>query len=134
VALDTTTHVLREGPSPTREDTMVKLFVMVKRKAGMTLEDFRRYSLENHGHLGLKLPGLRRYWQCHVRDSFYQIGEAVLDSVGIFWFDDLNALDRALKAPEGSAVLADLGTFIEPKYLHQMVCRERWVIGPEPRG
>jgi len=134
VALDTNTHVLLEGPPLTRDGKMVKLFVMAKRKAGMPLADFRRSSLENHGHLGLRLPGLRRYWQCHVRDSFYEIGESAFDSVSILWFDGLDVLDRALKSPEGSAVLADLRTFVEPKYLHQIVCREHWIIGPEPRS
>jgi uncharacterized protein (TIGR02118 family) len=133
IVLDTSTHVLLEGPPAARDSSMVKLIGIVKRKPGMPLEEFRRYSLEDHARLDLKLPGLRRYWQCHVRDSSYAIGEAVLDSAAMLWFDDVAALEQALNSPAGMAAAADLPNFIEPKYAHTMVCREHWIIGPEPR-
>ena len=70
---------------------------MVKRKEGVPLETFRRYSLSVHGPLDLKLPGLRRYLQCHVRDGAYAIGEPILDAVIMLWFDDVAALRTALE-------------------------------------
>lgn len=133
VGLDTTAHVLLEGPPQSRDGSMVKLIAMVKRREGLPLETFRRYSLGVHGPLDLKLPGLRRYYQCHVRDGAYAIGEPLLDSVAMLWFDDLEALRAAMESPEGEASDADLPNFIEPKYEHTFVVREHWIIGPEAR-
>jgi hypothetical protein len=98
VVLDTTTHVLMEGEPLQKDSTMVKVFALVKRKAGMPLEEFRKYSLEVHAPKDLKLPGLRRYLQCHVRDSFYAIGESILDCVSQLWFDDIQSLETHHKA------------------------------------
>ena len=57
VALDTDAHVLLEGEPQKKESSMVKIFGLVKRKAGISLEDFRKYSLEVHAPKDLKLPG-----------------------------------------------------------------------------
>jgi uncharacterized protein (TIGR02118 family) len=133
VALDTTTHVLLEGPPLSRESTLVKLVAMVKRKEGIPLATFRRYSLEVHAPLDLKLPGLRRYYQCHVRDGFYAIGEALLDCVSMLWFDDVAAIEAMLASPENKAAADDLANFIELKYAHSFVTDETWIIGPQSR-
>ena len=116
-----------------RDSKLIKLVAMVKRKEGVPLETFRRYSLGVHGPLGLKLPGLRRYYQCLVRDGLYAIGEPVLDAVMMLWFDSVAALRTALDSPENKAAAADLPHFIEMKYAHTFVVEEHWIIGPEPR-
>ena len=133
VVLDTNSHLLVGGPPPTRESSMVKLMGLVKRKAGMPLEEFRRYSLEVHGALDRQLPGLRRYLQCHVRDSFYAIGEAIFDAVVQLWFDDVGAIQRMMDSPAFRKAQADLINFIEPKYAHTFVTKEHWIIGPQSR-
>jgi uncharacterized protein (TIGR02118 family) len=133
VGVDTSAHVLLEGPPLSRDSKFIKLVAMVKRKEGVPIETFRRYSLGIHGPLGLKLPGLRRYLQCHVRDGLYAIGEPVLDAVMMLWFDDVAALRTALDSPENIAAAADLPNFIEMKYAHTFVVEEHWIIGPEPR-
>jgi uncharacterized protein (TIGR02118 family) len=134
VALDTTTHVLLEGGPLTKNPTWVKLLVLIKRKAGMPLEEFRKYSLESHASRVLKLPGLRRYLQCHVRDGFYAIGESILDGVSQLWFDDSQAIEKMMASPEYKELVEpDLANFVEPKYIHTLVAKEHWVIGPESR-
>jgi uncharacterized protein (TIGR02118 family) len=133
VALDTTTHILREGPPLSRTSTLVKLIAMVKRKEGMPLDEFRRYSLAVHSPLDLKLPGLRRYYQCHVRDSLYTIGETLLDCVSMLWFDNVEAIEAMLASPENKTSADDLANFIELKYAHTFVTDETWIIGPEFR-
>jgi len=134
VVLDTTTHVLMEGPPMQKDSTMVKLFVMVKRKPGMPLEEFRQYSLQTHASKVLKLPGLRRYYQCHVRDSFYAIGEAIFDSVSMLWFDNIVALEKLMESLEYKEQFqADLQNFLHPQYIHMIVTTEKWIIGPESR-
>ncbi|GAB1540811.1 hypothetical protein NUACC21_34800 [Scytonema sp. NUACC21] len=134
VVLDTTAHTLIEGPPLDRESKLVKLFILTKRKAGTPLEDFRREMLENHAPKVKKLPGLRRYLQCHVRDGLYAIGEPVLDSASILWFDDVEALEKAYKSPEyENEVKPDFANLFEPKYIHTLVTDETWIIGPEFR-
>jgi uncharacterized protein (TIGR02118 family) len=133
LVLDTDAHELRAGPELTRDQPWVKLIMLVKRKEGLPLSDFREYSLGKHGELALQVPGLRRYLQCHTRDGYYGIGEAVLDAAYQLWFDDEEALRAALDSPEFKTLLADTETFIEPRYIHRLVVRENWIIGPEAR-
>ncbi len=64
-----TDHVVLAG-APIKQDTrLVKGIFLLKRKPGMSLADFRQYWKEVHGPIVLKLPGLRRYVQCHALDS-----------------------------------------------------------------
>lgn len=130
VALDTDAHVLKDGGGLDGVKDGVKLVALVKRKWGMPLEEFRRHSLEKHGPLDLKLPGLRRYVQCHARDALYGIGETPFDAVSCLWFDSPEALQAALATPENEASAADLPSFLEMKYAHVFLMKEHWVIGP----
>ena len=133
VVLDTDTHILLEGPPLARESKLVKILALVKRRAGLPLATFRKYSLLAHAPLDLKLPGLRRYYQCHVRDSYYAIGEPIFDSVSLLWFDDVEAVQRMQESLQNRESAADLENFVELKYAHTMVATEHWIIGPEFR-
>jgi len=133
LVLDTDAHELRQGPPLTATPDWVKLIVLVKRREGLPLADFREYSVGRHGDLALAVPGLRRYLQCHTRDGAYGIGEAVLDAAYQLWFDDVDALTAALESPEFKTVEEDWRTFVQPRYIHRMVTRENWVIGPQSR-
>jgi uncharacterized protein (TIGR02118 family) len=133
VVLDTDTHVLLEGPPLSRSSTMVKVMALVKRRAGLPLDTFRKYSLAVHGALDLKLPGLRRYYQCHVRDSYYSIGESIFDAVALLWFDDTESLQRMVESRENQEAAKDLENFVELKYAHMMITREHWILGPDFR-
>lgn len=134
VVLDTTTHELLKGTPETRDSSAIKMLILVKRKEGMPLTEFHQYSLENHALKVLKIPGLLRYSQCHVRDSFYIVGEAILDSVFMLWFDNVDTLQKASESSEYSNVKSDLANFVNPKYVHTLITDENWIIGPEPRA
>lgn len=134
VALDTTAHILKEEKPPERDSKMVKLLIMVKRKSGMPLAGFRQTMLNSHAAKVMKLPGLRRYIQGHVRDNFYAIGESLLDCVSQLWFDDLESLEKACHSSEYQEITqSDFKNLFEPKYIHSMVTTETWIIGPEFR-
>jgi uncharacterized protein (TIGR02118 family) len=133
VVLDTDAHVLREGPELTANPDWVKLIVLVKRKEGLPLAEFRERSLGKQADLMLEVPGVRRYLQCHTRDGFYGIGEAVLDAAYQIWFDDVDALTRASTSPELRRAEEDLESFVEPRYVHRMLTTEHWIIGPRAR-
>jgi uncharacterized protein (TIGR02118 family) len=134
VVLDTNTHVLKQGPALQKDSSMVKLFILVKRKAGMPLTEFRQKMQQSHALNVSKIPGLRRYLQCHVRDSLYTIGESILDCVSQLWFDDLQSLEKAFNSSEyRNLLLPEYEHLFESKYIHQMVTTENWILGPEFR-
>ncbi|MET9240109.1 EthD domain-containing protein [Nonomuraea sp. NPDC003709] len=132
LVLDTDAHETVPGPE-LAPPSGVKLIVLVKRKEGLPLADFRSADLGPHAELVAQVPGLRRYLQCHVRDGAYAIGEAVLDAAHLLWFDDRDAMEAALASPEYAKVVADMETLVEPRYVHRMAVTEHWVIGPESR-
>lgn len=134
LALDTTAHAPLEGPAPTRDPSWVKLYLFLKRKAGVPLPVFRSYLLGTHAALGLRLPGLRRYLQCHVRDGAYAVGEARFDAVEQLWFDDVAAIGRMLSSAEfREGFEPDSKLIAEERYRFRMAAREHWIIGPEAR-
>jgi uncharacterized protein (TIGR02118 family) len=133
VVLDTTTHVLLAGPPDGSGSGMAKLLVLSKRRAGLSLEDFRSHCLGTHAAKVMDLPGLRRYQQGHVRDGAYAIGEAVLDCVEQLWFDSVDDALAAQQSVEQGVVSADTRNFAEDRYMHRMLVEEHWIIGPEPR-
>lgn len=131
--VDTDAHVILEGSPLGKSPERVKVVTLIKRKAGMPVEDFRLHGLNNHAGLVMKLPGLSRYLQCYTRDSWYAVGEPRFDGVTQLWFENMEALQEAMKSSELKAVAIDKSNFLESKYLFSMACREHWIIGPEPR-
>ena len=95
--LATIDHVILEGE---RKPGMIKGVSLIKRKPGLTLAEFRRYWLEVHGPMALKLPGLRRYIQCHTVDDAYMIAEPRWDGAAHLYFDDSASAARAFESEE----------------------------------
>jgi uncharacterized protein (TIGR02118 family) len=133
VALDTTAHVLLPQSGPSRSSEMVKLLILSKRRAGLPLDCFRAYYLGTHAQKVMDLPGLCAYAQGHVRDGFYQVGEALLDCVEQLWFPSIEAAINAQASDEYRSLLEDYEHIAEPQYIHTLLVREHWIIGPEPR-
>lgn len=130
IALDTNAHVIMKGQPPSRDSSMVKLFILVKRKEGIPLNVFRKYSLDVHAPMAMKLPGLRQYYQCHVRDSAYAIGESILDCVYQLWFDNIGALQKMMDSAAYDDLKQNLLNFVEERYIHILATEEHWIIGP----
>ena len=134
LVLDTDAHEMVPGPALTPEPTWVKTVTLLKRKEGTTLEEFRARSLGGQADLAKRIPGLRRYLQCHTRDSWYGFGEPRFDAVSMRWFDDLSALDAAAASPQQQAADADRAEFVNPRYVFSMTVAEHWIIGPQARN
>jgi uncharacterized protein (TIGR02118 family) len=132
LTLETTDHTIRRGPE-TRDNGMAKLLVLSKRREGLPLDRFRSYCLDTHAVKVLELPGLRRYHQSHVQDSAYAIAEPALDCVEQLWFDSVDAALAAKNSVQQDLVRADYRLFAEERYIHTMLVREHWIIGPQPR-
>ena len=134
LVLDTTAHEIVAGPPLTQDSTWVKLLMLLKRKPGLPLEDFRRHGLQVHAPVVVEIPGLQRYLQCHTRDGSYIFGEARFDGVEQLWFENMETLASALNSTQFQRkVKSSLDTFVEPKYIFTLVTEEHWIIGPQPR-
>jgi uncharacterized protein (TIGR02118 family) len=83
---------------------MVKLVSLMKRKEGMSREEFARWALHDHAPIGKRLPGIRQY-----RISLLRTDQPETDFDGVFelWFDTLEALQDALDSPVGSEARED---------------------------
>ena len=83
---------------------MLKVISLMKRKEGMSLDEFRKWALEEHPPLGKKLPGIRHYRMSVVLEDN---PNAPADAVSEFWFDSVEARTEAFGTPEGKAAGAD---------------------------
>jgi hypothetical protein len=134
VFLPTDTVELVGGPEQQRTAWPAKLYIVMKRRAGMPLGGFRGYLLKVHGEKLARLPGLRRLEMCTVVDAMYGIGETQLDAVSLLSFDDAGALEEAMRSEAFMRDISpDYDNFVERQYLRCFAARENWVIGPEPR-
>jgi uncharacterized protein (TIGR02118 family) len=83
---------------------MLKVVSLLKRKEGMSLDDFRKWALEEHPPVGKKLPGIRQYRMSVVKE---EDPDLPYDAVSEFWFDDNEARVTAFATPEGKAAAED---------------------------
>ncbi len=82
---------------------MLKIFSLLKRKEGMTLEEFRTWALEEHVELGKKIPGMRHYRMNVVLED----NPATPDAVSEMWFDNMEARNAGFATDAGKAAGAD---------------------------
>ena len=95
---------------------MVKSISLLKRKQGLTHEQFMKHWVEVHAPLARAVPGIRRYVQSHIaaektRPDISSLGVTV-DGIAELWYDDRNAMERALATPQMKALHADGALFI----------------------
>ena len=108
---------------------MIKVIACIDRKPGMTVAAFQDHWLNQHPKPVLKLDGIRRYVQSHVRPSGYRDGrQPVHDGIAELWFDDMEALRRANASPAYREVQADEARFIDSARMVFLVCEEHVVV------
>jgi uncharacterized protein (TIGR02118 family) len=83
---------------------MLKVVSLLKRKPTMTMDEFRKWALEEHPPLGKRLPGIRHYRMSVVLEDDPDLP---YHAVSEFWFDDDAAWQAALATPEGKAAGGD---------------------------
>jgi uncharacterized protein (TIGR02118 family) len=104
---------------------MVKTITFIKRKPGMNLDEFGQYWRTKHAPIVTKLPGLRRYIQCHTIPSGYRNGEPAFDGVAEVWFDSTEAMRETAKTAEYRAVRADEPNFLDMSKMDFVITEER---------
>lgn len=89
--------------------TYTKRLGILRRKDGISHEEFVEHWLERHAALCMKLPNLRRYSVNFVdRGRFPHFD---YDGFSELWFDSEEALVASLQSEEGKTLLADLPNF-----------------------
>ncbi|MGH8009327.1 MAG: EthD family reductase, partial [Candidatus Binatia bacterium] len=76
-----------------------------------------------------KLPGLRRYVQCHTVDAAYAYAEPRWDGVAQIWADDLDSFQRMLDSREfKEESWPDGATFLDQALTSSFVAQEHHVM------
>jgi uncharacterized protein (TIGR02118 family) len=78
---------------------MIKAFNFFKRKSGLSVEDFRKYWLNEHAAIIRAIPELRKYTASITLPSAYKNREPLCDGISEAWFDD----EATLRGTEDSA-------------------------------
>jgi uncharacterized protein (TIGR02118 family) len=107
---------------------MVKLIYCISKKPELSVEEFQRYWRETHGPIAGRIPGLRRYVQCHVLPELYGRNQPAYDGAAELWFDDLEAMRAAMQSPEVKAALEDEKNFIDHSRVASFVTVEKPVV------
>lgn len=92
---------------------MVKLVYCVRRKRGLTREEFSRYWADVHGPIGARIPGLRKLVQSHGVEVPGDSRAADFDGMAELWFDDVAAIVAARRSAEWAAATADEANFVD---------------------
>lgn len=106
----------------------MKLIYCISKRPELSVEEFQRYWRETHGPIAGRIPGLRRYVQCHVVPELYGRQAPAYDGAAELWFDDLDALRAAMQSPEVKAALEDEQHFIDHSRVASFVTIEKSVI------
>lgn len=100
---------------------MIKVCELVRRRPGMSVEEFQSYWRDVHGPIVSALPGLRRYVQDHPLPGGYRKGELPYDGVAELCFDTKEELRAIADTAEFAAAKADEPNFIDPASLVELV-------------
>jgi uncharacterized protein (TIGR02118 family) len=110
---------------------MVKLVVLLHRREGMSVEDFRRYARDKHALLLLKLPGLTRLVVNYAQPD--HTGAAPpYDAMAEDWFESAEAMGAAFQSPAGQAVQADAPNFLDMSKFQMFVVEEDEITARAP--
>jgi uncharacterized protein (TIGR02118 family) len=94
---------------------MIKLVALLKRKPGMTREDFRRRWLIEHTKLSSKLPGCLEY-RINVATEHQPEGDEtdpVYDGTAELWWESMEAMESSFRTRTGKIAGDDADLFCE---------------------
>ncbi len=111
---------------------MVKLIALLKRKPGISREEFARRWLDEHTRISAKLPGVQGY-RINIA-SLRQPGgtdeEPLYDGTAEMWWESVDAMEAAFETEIGRLAGADADQFAEVR-IHVYTDEHIVLPGPE---
>lgn len=130
--LATREQVIVAGPTIEKDTRLVKGLFLLKRRPGMSPEEFQDYWLHKHAPLVPREPGLVRYVQCHYVLEGYADGDPAYDGVAELWWRTPAAFDRYWNSDAlREELAADPPQFMDVDASFGMLAVENRVIWPE---
>lgn len=110
---------------------MIKVIALLKRKPGMSRQEFADRWIKDHVKLSSKMPGLLGY-RCNVAIDYQPGGtgiEPLYDGTAELWFESPEAMDAAFASEEGRIGGADADDFCAVR-IH--IYTEEFIVVPGP--
>ncbi|WP_160349459.1 EthD domain-containing protein [Bordetella sp. 15P40C-2] len=92
---------------------MFKVVTLLKRRPGMSVQDFQRVWLHDHAARAAQVPGLRCYVQSHTLLQGYVKGERIYDGIGEMVFHSEDAYLAARNSDVAQRAQRDLAEFTD---------------------
>ncbi len=111
---------------------MVKLIALLKRKSGISQDEFAHRWLAQHTKISTQLPGLLEY-RINIATSRQEAGknEPLFDGTAELWWESIDVMEAAFDTDVGRAAGADADTFCEAR-VH--IYTEEHVVLPKKEG
>ncbi len=105
---------------------MIKVFALIPRKDGVSIERFHTHWRDVHAPLARRIKTIRRYAQSHaLRTSVDGLPASIYEGVAEVWFDDLEtALGMAADPDYINGAGADEPNFIDQSRLAFLFCTD----------
>ena len=113
---------------------MVKFIAMVKRKSGVSLDEFSRYWYEKHAPLAMKVTPKELLPKRYVHNYAVTLGgskEPEFDGIGEVYYADMDAFNRSNEwffGPGGKVLRDDEENFADKSTRIAVVVDERIII------
>ncbi len=85
--------------------TVVKIVSLMKRRDGLSIEEFRHWAMHEHPQLGARFEGIRHYRMSVV---LAEHADGPYDAVSELYFDTLDDFQAALASEIGAEAGADI--------------------------
>lgn len=110
---------------------MIKLIALLKRKPGISREEFARRWLNDHTKLSTQIPGIKGYRIniCTPQQPAGTGDEPIYDGTAELWWDSLEEMEKAFDTEIGKIAGADADDFCEIR-LH--LYTEEHIVIPGP--
>ncbi len=102
---------------------MIKVVLLLSRRADLSAEEFRSYWREKHAPLLLQMPGLQRLVFNYAQPGM-DGAPPEYDGISEDWFESAEAMQAAFGSPAGQAVFADSPNFLDMGRLRLLVVEE----------
>jgi uncharacterized protein (TIGR02118 family) len=95
---------------------MIKLIAFLKRKPGISMEEFQRRWVEEHTKISARIPGVRGY-RINIATQRQDTKEPKpFDGTAEMWWDSIEEMEAAFATDIGVAAGADADEFCEVRF------------------